>query len=136
MKKLFPLLLIFLFSLTAKGQDYEQGGKIKWYFTVKAVGNNEADLVMTAKLFDHFHVYSQTHDIDKADGTGTPTTFAFEANSNYKLIGSPREPKPVKKNTPSIGTEIFFDKDVSFKQRIKITGDKNFKIDMKFTFQV
>jgi thiol:disulfide interchange protein DsbD len=138
MKKLFPILFLLLIQLSAFGQtaDYKQEDKISWYFSVKPINDTEADLIMKAVLADHWHVFSLTHDIEKADYTGTTTKFTFAPNSSYKLIGSPREPKP-KSVTSSIGVEVYHDKhEVIFKQRIKILSKSKFTIDMKFDFQV
>ncbi len=142
MKSLLSLLFIILFSTVSIGQkaDYTQGDnegtKISWYFLVKPISDTEADLIMKAVLADHWHVFSLTHDPLKADFTGTPTKFSFTPNASYKLVGSPREPKP-KVVSSSIGTEVFHEKHVvQFKQRIKILDKKKFSIDMKFDFQV
>ena len=114
MKKIFSLLLIFI-VYTTQAQILEP---VKWSFSSKKVSENEADLLITAKIDAGWHVYSQFID----EGGPIPTSFTFTPSSGYSLSGKVSEaPKATSAFDKNFGMQIsWHEKQVVFKQRIKV----------------
>ena len=95
MKKL-PILfsLLVILPLFAFTQILEP---VKWSFRVEQNKPEEATLLLIAKADPGWHVYSQ----DIPAGGPIPTTFTFEKNSSYELIGKVVEPKAIEENDPN-----------------------------------
>ena len=98
MSKHFPkfilslILLINIFCAQAQIVD-----PIKWSFKVEQKNADEATLLFTAKMDEHWHVFSQFHTGD----FGLPTVFDIKDNKKYyKLIGKVTEPKPEEEFEP------------------------------------
>ena len=119
MKKLFSLLLIFIVYTTTQAQILEP---VKWSFSSKKVSDNEADLLITAKIDAGWHVYSQFID----EGGPIPTSFTFTPSSGYSLSGKVSEaPKATSAFDKNFGMQIsWHEKQVVFKQRIKLKNPK------------
>ncbi|XOV67646.1 MAG: hypothetical protein ACFHU9_00475 [Fluviicola sp.] len=110
--------------------------KISWSFKVVKVDENHADVVATAKLIKHWHVYSMKHDPAKADFTGMPTKFTFKQNDNYRLIGKAKDAKKPTLHKDVLGEHLYFEDVAVFNQRIEILSDKPFDIEFEYEFQV
>jgi thiol:disulfide interchange protein len=108
---------------------------IKWSYKVEFTGADEANVIMTANLFHHFHLFSLKHDIAAYDFTGTPTAINFTPNSNYKLIGKVRESKPVA-GSDEIGSYIWHENKAVFTQKIKLLNKKEFEIAFSVSWQI
>jgi thiol:disulfide interchange protein len=115
MKKLFSLLLINLFCLTAFSQILDP---VKWRYSSEIVNDKEAYIIITADIEPGWHIYSQ----DVEDGGPIPTSFKFEPG-NYQLIGKTVEsPAPKIKFDNSFKMNVAtLEKTVVFKQKIKLT---------------
>jgi thiol:disulfide interchange protein DsbD len=109
---------------------------VTWSFSVKYDSNCEATLNATAKLEKHWHIFSITHDPNKADFIGVPTTLTFFKNANYELIGGVKESKKPIEFKDEYGVQIYFDGEVTFSQRIKIKTDAAFDVKMEYEFQI
>lgn len=85
-------------------------------------------ITLNAKMQDGWHLYSQNIN----DGIGPiPTTFLFEDNALYKLVGKVEEPKPITEYDSNFEGELsFFADQVSFTQKIKVknSGDVNLTV--------
>ncbi len=139
MKKL--LFVMFISFLANVSGIYAQPGgnwtdKISWSFNVEKIDDSHAYIVATAKLKEHWHVYSVTHDPAKAEFTGVPTSFSFEGNSNYKLIGKTVDGVKPKTVNDDLGTHFYFENKAVFKQKIEVLTDKSFEIQFSYAFQV
>lgn len=130
-------MVVFLFvsGTTVFAQD-SWAEKVKWSFKIVKVDENHADIVATAKLVEHWHVYSVNHDPAKADFTGMPTSFKFKSNDNYRAIGKVKEPSAPIKHEDILGLSLIFEGTAVFKQRIEILTDKPFDIEIDYDFQV
>lgn len=129
------VLFLFVTGASAFAQD-SWAEKVKWSFKIVKIDENHADIVATAKLIEHWHVYSVNHDPAKADFTGMPTSFKFKSNENYRLIGKVKEPVAPIKHEDVLGLSLIFEGTVVFKQRIEILTDKAFDIEIDYDFQV
>lgn len=137
MNRLFFILVAFVFtSFGVKAQEPVPIEKaIKWNYTVEYLPNNEANIVVKADLFHHFHLFSLKHIPANYEGTGTATTIQFKKNSNYTLIGKVRESKTVT-GTDDFGTYVWHDKKAVFTQKIKLNSAKKFDIGFKVGWQI
>jgi thiol:disulfide interchange protein DsbD len=107
------LLILLLFTFNCFGQS-----KIQWEYSY----DSESESVyFTAKIADGWHLYSQH--ISNEIGP-VPTSFFFEKNSSYKLIGEVNEPKPIQKYDQTFEAMLdFFVGKVVFQQRIAAKKD-------------
>ena len=118
-KSLFFLLCLAL-PFCSFGQE-----KVDW---VVSYDSEESVVTFTATLEDGWHVYSQH--INEGIGP-VATSFSFEPNACYKLIGKTSEPTPITKYDPNFEGELsFFEHSVEFSQRLKVksTGEVRGKI--------
>lgn len=137
MRKGFLLLAMMVMSVVSfaqPGGDWTE--KISWSFKVEKIDESHAYVVGTAKLAEHWHVFSVDHDMAKADFTGMPTSFTFTENANYKLIGKLKDGKKPITHEDVLGTSLFFEGTGVFKQKIEVLTDKAFDIDFEYEFQI
>lgn len=92
--------------------------------TSKPLKNGEYEISITAKPAPGFHVFSVNHDPEKADFTGLPTTITMDPNANLKLVGKLTESAKPVTHQDEFGTSLYFEKPVTFKQRVKVLTDK------------
>ena len=131
MKKVLFFLLSFLALANLNAQIVKP---VKWSSRVEKVSNSEFNLVMEGKIDEGWHVYSQ---FTPADGP-LPAEFTFkDTNGNYELVGSVKE-SPYKKQFNDIFgvDEYFFEKNVTFTQKVKIINVKLTSIKAKIDYQV
>lgn len=120
------LLAILIFPVFAQIHE-----PVKWSFSQQDLGNDEVMLIMSAKMDKGWHLYSQFI----PEGGPIPTTFQLEKNQNYKAIGKVSEPKPITQFDKNFNMNLqFFNGRVDFKQKIKKTTEKTFKINGTLEF--
>lgn len=102
-----------------------------WSYSVKQNGC-EAELIATATIDDNWYIYSQF----QPDENGpNPTVFKFKPSANYELIGKVTEGKSKSKYMDGFeGNYNIFEHTVTFKQKIKIKGKKDFTINGELEF--
>jgi thiol:disulfide interchange protein DsbD len=116
------LLVISLNIATGYSQILEP---VKWSFKANRINDTEAELQFTATIDNHWHVYSQ----DAPEGGPRPTVFTFDKSKSFQLIGKVTEPKAIEEYDPNFEMKVkYFSNKVTFKQKVKITSDKPFKI--------
>ncbi len=127
MKKVFisaTLLMIALFTFPqwVNGQILEP---VHWDFQSKQVGDNEFDLIFTAKIDNGWTIYSQF--LDGEDGP-VPTAFYFEdKETHYTRVGKVEESP---ENRKTVHDKVFdmelikFYKKATFTQRVKVKEGK------------
>ncbi|WP_333601296.1 protein-disulfide reductase DsbD family protein [Flavobacterium sp.] len=111
---------------------------VKWTSKVEQVSATEFNLVMNGKIDEGWHVYSQFTPQDGANGSPLPAEFKFEnAKGNYELVGKTKESNYKKEyNEVFEVNEYFFEKQVTFTQKVKIINPKLTSIKAKIDFQV
>lgn len=116
-------------ALASKAQIIEP---IHWTFSVEQVNATEATLILRAKIDPPYHIYSQSN----VGGIGLPLEFKFDKSANYELLGKVTEPKPKEHYEESEKVTLkYFEKDATFRQKIKIKTDKAFQITGMATHQ-
>ncbi|MDO6761748.1 protein-disulfide reductase DsbD family protein [Tamlana sp. 2_MG-2023] len=120
MKKIIYLLLVI--TTAGYSQILEP---VKWTTETKKVSDSEYELIINATIEPNYHLYSQKI----PDEGPRPTTFIFDKNSNYELIGNTTEGKGHTVYDPIFKMNIkYFDTKVTFKQRVKVKNKNKFKI--------
>ena len=131
MKKVLFFLLIFLAFANANAQIVKP---VKWTSKVEQLSDSEFNLVMEGKIDDEWHVYSQY----TPENGPLPAEFTFEkAKGNYELIGKVKE-SPYKKQYNEVFEvdEYYFEKKVTFTQKVTIVNAKLTSIKAKIDYQV
>ncbi len=94
---------------------------VKWKFETKKISETEYDLIFTATIEDHWHLYSQF--LDNSDGP-IATSFNFDENKDCECIGKVKEGKPKVEFDPNFEMDLkFFEKKAVFTQRVKKKTD-------------
>jgi DsbC/DsbD-like thiol-disulfide interchange protein len=118
MKNLFLIALGLMLSFTASSQILKP---VKWSYLAKKTSKNEATLFIRATIDNGWHIYSQT----VPDGGPIKTSFSFKPAKAFSLVGKTVEPKPISKFEKTFDMNVaFFEKTVTFQQKVKLTGGK------------
>lgn len=116
MKNLFLLPVLLFFSLTVSSQILKP---VKWAYSAKKISKTDAVVAIRATIDNGWHIYSQ----NIAEGGPIKTTFTFAPAKTFKLNGKTAEPKPVVKFEKTFDMNVsYFEKSVTFTQKIKLTG--------------
>lgn len=111
--------------------DPQKLGHTTWSYSVKQNGC-EAELIATATIDDGWYIYSQFQ--PNEDGP-VPTSFKFKSSADYELIGKVAEGKAKSKYMEGFdGNYNIFEHTVTFKQKIKIKGKKDFTVTGEMEF--
>ena len=131
MKKVLFFLLPFLVFANTNAQIIKP---VKWSTKVEKLSDSEFNLVMEGKIDEGWHVYSQF----TPDGGPLPAEFSFkDAKGNYELVGKVKESTYKKQFNDIFGVdEYFFEKNVTFTQKVKVINTKLASIKAKIDYQV
>jgi thiol:disulfide interchange protein DsbD len=135
MKAFFLSILFFSLTFSVSAQDL-MGQFIKWTYSVEKIDESHANLVFNAKLIPEYHIFSLKHDPMAADGTGIVPEFKFKASKDFKTIGKPFEVGTPLVQKDELGTSLYFENKVVFKQKIEILTDAAFKASCNQFFQL
>lgn len=131
MKKVLFFLIAFFAIANLNAQMVNP---VKWTSRVEKLSDVEFNLIMEGKIEDGWHMYSQF----TPENGPLPAEFKFEnAKGNYELIGKVKE-SPYKKQFNDVFEvdEYYFEKKVTFTQKIKVANVKLTSIKAKIDFQV
>ncbi len=130
MKKIFLLLAFFALGISSHSQIHDP---VKWSTSVEKISDSEYDLVVKATIEAKWHLYSQ----NVPENGPIATSFLFEKNPNFELIGKPSEEKGHTVHDPVFDMQIkYFENKATFKQRIKISTQNAVKIIGEVEFMV
>ncbi len=122
------LLSFLLFPLPPATAQIQQ--PVKWSYEIKQNGC-EAELRFTARIDAGWHIYSQ----HTPDGGPVATSFEFEKNGKYTLLGPTQEPAPKVHFEEVFGIEVFdFEKQVVFRQKIQLHSASGFELKGFLTY--
>ncbi|NNK80425.1 MAG: hypothetical protein HKO93_02920, partial [Flavobacteriales bacterium] len=95
---------------------------VHWSFSAEQTDTEgRYQLIFTAEIDEHWHLYSQHLDTTKIGPV--PTSFDFEELQGVKLVGGVKEPEPIVDYDPNFDMDIpFFEKKVVFIQLIELDG--------------
>lgn len=121
--KFFSVVLLFLVvGHTSLGQVLEP---VKWSFDKKQISESEYELIFTATIDDHWHLYSQYL---PEGNISLPTTFVFDSVQGVELIDTVLELSKVKEEMDELAgvPTRYFDTEAIFSQKVKLTGSKGY----------
>ena len=130
MKKLGFLFTLLIFGFDGFSQIEDP---VKWSYSSETINDKEAYVVITADIERGWHVYSQFI----GEGGPVPTSFIFNKNKDYSLIGKVTEtPKALTEFDKTFDIQVaWHENKVVFKQKIaikkpevKITGVLEFMV--------
>ena len=131
MKKILFILLSFLAFANGTAQIVKP---VKWSTKVEQLSTTEFNLFMEGKIEEGWHVYSQF----TPENGPLPAVFTFEnAKGNYELVGKTKESAYKKQyNDVFEVDEYYFEKKVTFTQKVKIKNPNISSIKVKLDYQV
>jgi thiol:disulfide interchange protein len=127
-KKIAIFISLCFIAVAASSQIYDP---VTWDFRYEKKGGKEYELVFTAAIEEHSHIYS----MDIPDGGPIPTSFRFDTIPGFRLEGAPFEvTRPVEMLDEAFGFKIktfstkaeFRQKISAVKQSFEVTGSVNF----------
>ena len=132
MKAILRLLFAFFFTITVFSAQAQILIPVKWEYKTKVTGSNTAELQFIARIDQGWHLYSQ----HLPDGGPMPTEFKFEKMDGIELVGKATEPTPQEVFDEMFQMKVkYFDKLVTFTQKIKITGTQPVKVSGTINYQ-
>jgi thiol:disulfide interchange protein len=131
MRKIIFILFTLLAFVNVNAQIVEP---VKWTTKTEKISDTEYTLVFEGVIDEGWHVYSQF----TPEGGSLPLELLFEnQKNNYTLLGKTSESKTKKEFSDVFGVdEIFFEKKVVLKQRVKINNPTVTKINVQLEYQV
>lgn len=129
-KNVFLICLLLFFLTIGQAQIYNP---VKWKTSVEKISDTEYELQAKAIIESGWHLYSQ----EVSDGGPIPTHFNFIKSTDFQLTDAVKEEKGKTVNDPVFKMQIkFFEKETTFRQRVKILSFKPFKIKAEVEFMV
>lgn len=129
LRSLLLLTGLLLFSFV-KAQVVDP---VKWKLSTKKITDCEYEIVFTGTIEDHWHVYSLNQ---KGDDGPMPANIFVDKSADYDAVGKPTEGNPIKAMDKVFEMEVlYFEKTVTFKQKIKLNASKDIVIKGKYEYQ-
>jgi len=132
MRQLIIGFLLFFSSISIFAQSDDE--PVLWSHEYQKISDTEYELVMTAKIADAWHVFSQF----TPEGGSQPSQFTYKnVGVDYELIGTTTESETTTKYEEVFELdEVFFLNEAIFKQRIKLLNADVRQIDVNIWYQV
>ena len=132
MRNTILYILLILIGFSSFAQDDEN--PVLWSKEVKKLSDTEYELIMTGKIFEGWHVYSQ----HTAEGGSMPSEFTYEdLGQGFELIGATLESKTITEYSDVFEVdETFFKEEVVFTQKIRLLDADVRQIDVNLWYQV
>ncbi len=131
MKNYIVVLFALLVGVLSHAQIHDP---VKWHTTVEKISDTEYDLVVTAKIEEGWHLYSQ----NVPDDGPIPTSFSFKNIANkIELVGGTTEGEGHEEFDNVFQTKIkYFENEAIFKQRVKILTQNKIELQEYLEFMV
>ena len=131
MKKLLLAGLAFMIGTVAMAQSSKA---VKWTFTSKKVADKTYEVHLTANISGDYHMYAQDAGVEGP----LPTTVSFTKNPLVAFDGKPKESGKMVKKFESAwsGNVNYFEKTVTFVQKVKVKGSAKTNVAGKVEFMV
>ncbi len=113
LRKLVAIISFIVVASSVSAQIYDP---VTWDFSYEKKGDKQYELIFTASIEEHSHIYS----MDIPDGGPIPTSFTFDTLASYKLEGKTYEvTKPLEVLDEAFGFKIkTFSTKAEFRQKI------------------
>lgn len=118
------VLATLLLVLTASGfsQILEP---VEWSFKKEKLSEDKLELQLIVTAEAQWHLYA----MDVPEGGPIPTSFSFDKNENYELIGDVEEPTATEEYDENFDMTVkYHSGEVVFRQEVKVLTDKPFNI--------
>lgn len=130
MKKLSILFTIFLVTISNVVARSQQDWyfPVDWSFKLQPAGDNKVDLIATAKIDDHWHLYGT----NIPDGGPTPTSITFDEEIGVSILGDfmAFDSNLIEGYDKTFEMIIgFYEKKASFKQTLIVENPNSFFIE-------
>ena len=114
--KLGLTLLLGFFAVFLQAQTEDE--PVLWSQSVNSISETEYELILSGKILEGWHVYSQF----TAEGGSLPSTFTYiKAGEAYELLGKTEESETQTGYSDIFEVdETFFKKEAIFRQKIKL----------------
>lgn len=133
MKYLFFIIIYHIFSIAGSAQILQPSSWTTEVSKTDVKVGDEIELIFKAKIIDDWYLYSS--DFDPECGPMV-TTFYFEPNSSYELVGELEAINPVEKYDEIFECTVkVFKKEGEFRQRIKVLSP-DLTVSGNYEFQV
>jgi thiol:disulfide interchange protein DsbD len=130
MKKFISFLLL-LFAVNFQAQTEDE--PILWNTSVEKISDTEYNLIISAKILDQWHLYSQYN----PDDASLPLVLFAEDTTNFKLVGKAKESETHKEYSDTWEKEeVFFKDKAIITQSIELTGTNISTVKLNITGQV
>ncbi len=128
----FSMLSFFSYAQPAESfSDY-----INWSFSLEKKDGSHAYVVAKANIVKDWHIYSIHHIPEKASFTGIPTSIVFKDSKLYKTVGSLLEGKKAITHKDDLGTSLYIENSVVYKQEIEFLSNQPVDIKFSYNFQL
>ena len=109
---------------------------INWSFSLEKKDASHAYVVAKANIVKDWHIYSIHHIPEKASFTGIPTSIVFKDSKLYKTVGSLLEGKKAITHKDDLGTSLYIENSVVYKQEIEFLSNQPVDIKFSYNFQL
>lgn len=132
MRYMLSVLVVLFLGLTGYAQMQMPEDQVDWKFTVEQNGC-DAVVVATLSIKKGWHINAL---VLPEESFGIATTFNVQKSANYKIIGKPTEPKPIRKFDAVAGEELdYHEGKIVLRQKIRVNSEKDFDLKLDFGFQ-
>jgi len=129
MKNHFLLFLAVCFYLHVNAQIAHP---VKFTYSSKRIGENEAIIYINAHIEDGWQIYS----LNMEEGGPIKTSIVFESSNDYQLVGNTTESDPVVKYDDRFRMTIgYFKREAKFAQKVKF-GKGKVKVEGRIEYMV
>jgi thiol:disulfide interchange protein DsbD len=133
MKNIFRFFLLITGIFIVSNSVAQVVDPVKWKVSSKKISDCEYELQFTGTIEEHWHVYSLNL---KGDDGPMPANIFVDKSSDYEAIGKPTEGTPIKAMDKVFEMEVsYFEKTVTFKQKIKLKANKEITVKGKYEYQ-
>ncbi len=133
MRKIFTLTFLLLSSIILNKASAQTDNPVKWKLSSTKISDCEYELLFEGDIANHWHVYSLTMSGD--DGP-MPAKITIPKNKDYELDGKATEGTPITSFDKQFEVNVaYFEKTVTFKQKIKLKSDKEITIKGTYEYQ-
>jgi thiol:disulfide interchange protein len=133
MKNIFRFFLLITGLFIVSNSVAQVVDPVKWKVSSKKISDCEYELQFTGTIEEHWHVYSLNL---KGDDGPMPANIFVDKSSDYEAIGKPTEGTPIKAMDKVFEMEVsYFEKTVTFKQKIKLKANKEITVKGKYEYQ-
>lgn len=116
----FALVLLILLSSHISKINAQILHPVKWTYTAKQMGKNDAIILIKASIGSGWHIYSTK----QVDGGPVKTSFVWEKGTGYEISGDVIEPRPIVRFEQAFNMQVsFFENEVIFRQKIKLKAN-------------